>query len=190
MDAERSAGRPLQTTAASPRRLCRGATGALLRSAATRRLAATVASCARRRRTCSRRTNHRGVSQLRNAMVQVQVQLPLPLPGAPHRQQQETRADSALLRGCTERGQAGVRYVIACRAAYLQRLLAPSLARARRPLPARPGPHPQMPHFTRPHAHIHTPKAIRHGACASYSPLLLSLVSRPHGASLDISTKH
>jgi hypothetical protein len=181
MDAERSAGRPLQTTAASPRRLCRGATGALLRTAASRRLAATVASCARRRRTCSRRINHRGVSQLRKAMVQVQMQLPLPLPGAPHRQQQETRADSALLRGCTERGQAGVRYVIACRAAYLQRLLAPSLARACRPLPARPGPHPQMPHFTRPHAHIHTPKAIRHGACASYSPLLLSLVSCPHG---------
>jgi hypothetical protein len=83
MDAERSAGRPLQTTAASPRRMCRGATGALLRTAATRRLAATVASCARRRCTFLRRTNHRGVSQLRKAMVQVQVQLPLPLPGAP-----------------------------------------------------------------------------------------------------------
>jgi hypothetical protein len=60
MDAERSAGRPLQTTAASPWRLCRCTTGALLRAAYTRRLGATVASCARRRPSCPRRANHRG----------------------------------------------------------------------------------------------------------------------------------
>jgi hypothetical protein len=170
MDAERSAGRTLK-----PRQLHRDAC-VCVRRALCRALHTRAVWLRRGRRVLGGGTaahNEQtivGMSQLRKAMVQLQ--LPLTLPGAPHRQQDQRApegqsmhtcthaqgtvmglhpAAAALLRGCTERAQAGVSYVIA----YLALLLAPSLARARQPLPARPGPHPQMPHFTRPHAHTH-----------------------------------